>query len=60
MTAEQLQQVEAAYQAAFAVAEERRAERNLAVREALAEGWTHAKIAESTGMSRGRVNQLAK
>jgi hypothetical protein len=34
--------------------------RNAAVREALREGWTHARIAEATGLTRGRVGQIAK
>jgi hypothetical protein len=37
-----------------------REDRDAAVREALKAGWTHAKIAETTGMTRGRVGQLAQ
>jgi DNA-directed RNA polymerase specialized sigma24 family protein len=59
MTADELQEAEAAYRAAFARAEELRQKRNRLVREAIAEGWTHARIAEATGLTRGRVNQLA-
>lgn len=29
------------------------------IRQALAEGWTHAQIAEATGLSRARVGQIA-
>jgi hypothetical protein len=36
------------------------AKRNELVRQALANGWTHAKIAEATGLTRGRIGQLAK
>lgn len=58
MTAEELRKAEARYQRAFRVAEQRREERNAAVKRALAEGWTHAKIAEVTGLSRGRISQF--
>lgn len=58
MSAAELRKAEAAYQAAFRRYEATREARNAAVRQALAEGWTHAKIAEATGLSRGRINQL--
>jgi DNA-directed RNA polymerase specialized sigma24 family protein len=35
------------------------ARRNELVRQALAEGWTHAQIAEATGLQRARIGQLA-
>jgi len=59
MTSEQLRKVEARYQRASARAEGARAERNAAVRAALDAGWTHARIAEATGLTRGRVGQIA-
>jgi len=59
MTPEELQKAEARYQRAFRRAETEREARNAAVREALAEGWTHARIAETTGLTRGRVGQIA-
>ena len=59
MTPEELRKAEARYQRAFRVSEARREARNAAVREALAEGWTHAAIAAATGLTRGRVGQLA-
>jgi DNA-binding NarL/FixJ family response regulator len=59
MTADQLRDTEARYQRAFAGSEDAREERNRAVREALAAGWTHAQIAEATGLTRGRVGQIA-
>ncbi len=34
--------------------------RNEAIYEALREGWTHAKIADATGLSRGIVSKFAK
>lgn len=49
---------EGRYRRAAARAEELRAERNLSVRQALADGRTHAQIAEATGLSRGRIGQL--
>lgn len=60
MTPKELQQAEVRYQRAFRRSEEAREERNRAVRTALGEGWTHARIAEATGLTRGRVNQLAR
>ena len=38
---------------------ERVARDNL-IREAIAEGWTHARIARATGLTRGRINQIAR
>jgi hypothetical protein len=59
MTAEELRQAEATYRAAADRAEHAREARNAAVRQALAEGWTHAQIAEVTGLTRGRIGQIA-
>jgi DNA-directed RNA polymerase specialized sigma24 family protein len=33
--------------------------RNCLVRQAAAEGWTHQQIADVTGLTRGRIGQLA-
>jgi CRP-like cAMP-binding protein len=60
MTADELRKAEARYQRAFARSEELREARNLLVRQALADGWTHARIAEATGLTRGRVGQIAQ
>lgn len=60
MTADELRKAEARYQRAFRRSEELREERNRLVREALAAGWTHAQIAEATGLTRGRIGQLAQ
>jgi DNA-binding NarL/FixJ family response regulator len=60
MTSAELRKAEAAYRSAFRRSETARLRRNAAVREALAEGWTHAAIAEATGLSRGRINQIRK
>lgn len=59
MTAKELRQAEARYQRAFGRSEQLRAERNAAVRQAIGEGWTHAQIAEATGLTRARVGQIA-
>lgn len=40
-------------------AEASRKRRNEAVRQALVEGWTHAQIAEATGLTRARIGQIA-
>jgi hypothetical protein len=60
MTADELRYAEKLYQRAVARAESRREERNRLVAEALADGWTHARIAQVTGLTRGRVGQLAQ
>lgn len=59
MTAEELQKAEARHKRAFARAETEREARNSAVRQAIEAGWTHAKIAEATGLTRARVGQIA-
>ena len=33
--------------------------RNAAVRQAIADGWTHAQIANATGLTRSRIGQIA-
>jgi transcriptional regulator with XRE-family HTH domain len=58
VTPEQLRQAEARYQRAYRRSEQAREERNRLVREAIAAGWTHAQIAEATGLSRGRIGQI--
>ncbi len=37
-----------------------RDERDRLIRLALAEGWTHAQVAAATGLTRGRIGQLAQ
>lgn len=58
MTAEELKKTEAAYRAAVRRMDAKREARNAAVREALADGMTHQQIADATGLTRGRINQL--
>jgi hypothetical protein len=59
MTADELRRAEAAYQASFRRTEKLRQERNAAVTRALEAGMTHAEVAAITGLSRGRIGQLA-
>lgn len=59
VTAIDLRQAERVYQHAAAKAEAAREARNAVVRAALAEGWTHARISEATGLTRGRIGQIA-
>jgi hypothetical protein len=58
VTTDDLRKAEARYRRAFRRAEEARVERNRLILAALEAGWTHARIAEATGMSRGRVSQI--
>lgn len=60
MTADELRKAEARYQRAFARSEAAREARNALVREALTAGWTHAQVAQATGLTRGRVGQMAQ
>lgn len=59
MTDTELREAEARYQRAFRRSEQLRQERNAMIRQALAEGWTHAQIAAATGLTRSRVGQFA-
>lgn len=59
MTTEDLRKVEARYQRAFRHSETLREARNRLVFEALDAGWTHAAIATATGLTRGRIGQIA-
>jgi hypothetical protein len=59
VSAEELRKAEARYQRAFRRSEAEREQRNAAVREAIVAGWSHARIAEATGLTRSRVGQIA-
>lgn len=59
MTTDELKRTEAAYRAASRRYEIAREARNAALLEALAAGMTHAQIAEATGLTRGRIGQIA-
>jgi hypothetical protein len=58
MTAEELRKAEARYQRAFRRTEALREERNALILAALRSGWTHAQVAEATGLTRSRVGQI--
>lgn len=58
LTADDLRYAEKLYQRAQGRAERFREERNAVVRQALADGWTHAAISQATGLSRGRISQI--
>jgi len=60
MTIEQLADLEAVHRATFAKYQTALDARNRAIRQALREGHTHAWVAEATGLSRGRINQIAQ
>lgn len=60
ITANRLTKLEAAYRAASEEEDKTRRARNAGVRQALAEGRTHAWVSEAIGLSRGRVNQIAQ
>jgi hypothetical protein len=60
MTANQLRKAEAAHRAASLRAEAARENRNRAVLDAIAAGWSHAHISDATGITRSRVGQIAK
>jgi DNA-directed RNA polymerase specialized sigma24 family protein len=59
MTADYLRNVERIYRGERADLEKARERRNAAVRQAISEGWTHEQIADATGITRGRIGQIA-
>lgn len=59
ITVDALKRAERAFKKAEASREQARARRNELVREALAAGWTHQEISDVTGLSRGRISQIA-
>lgn len=60
MTVAELRNAQRSLERALQRAEAARQARDEAVRQALAENWTHAKISEATGLTRGRIGQLAQ
>lgn len=60
MTPDDLRKAEARYQRALRHCEAERQARDALIREAIAAGWTHARISEATGLTRGRIGQLAQ
>jgi hypothetical protein len=59
MTVEELRKAETRFQRAYRRSEQAREDRNAAVRAAIEAGWSHARIAEATGLTRARVGQIA-
>ena len=59
VTVDALDRAEGRFRLEMELVEASRRERNRLVREAVAEGWTHRQVAESTGLSRARVGQIA-
>ena len=60
MTADALRKATIAAQRAAEKAVAARNGRDFTIRAAIATGWTHAAVAEATGLTRGRVNQIAR
>ena len=59
ITTKKLAAAEAAVRKTAGRAEVLTERRNMLVRQAIAEGWTHRRIAEATGLARSRISQLA-
>jgi DNA-binding NarL/FixJ family response regulator len=59
MTADELRNTQDQYERAARRYDAARTKRNARIAQALADGWTHAAIAKATGLTRGRVGQLA-
>jgi uncharacterized protein YerC len=60
VTADDLRDAELRHRATQEAAEDARRDRNTAILEALEQGWTYARISAATGLSRGRIGQLAE
>jgi hypothetical protein len=59
VTAADLKKAEGAVRSAGHRVTQAQDRRDALVRRALAEGWTHARIADATGLTRGRIGQIA-
>ena len=59
MTAEELREAEIAHRTAVGWAVSRLDRRDTLIRKAIADGWTHSQIADATGLTRGRIGQIA-
>jgi hypothetical protein len=55
----QLLEASAGYRRHYEQAEKFRLDRDKLIAKALKKGWTHAQIAEATGLTRGRIGQIA-
>lgn len=60
MTADELRKAQRAHDRTAGRYKEITERRNALVRQALAEGWTHQQISNATGLSRGRISQIAR
>lgn len=58
VTADDIRRADREWQEAEADKEVKRLERVRVIRQALAEGWTHARVAAELGVTRGRIGQL--
>lgn len=58
MTAKELRKAHRQFLSAQERADGKRRERNRCVREALADGWSHAEVAKVLELSRGRIGQM--
>lgn len=58
MTPDELRSLAEISRRATARAEQAQEARDEGIRRALGAGWTHARIAELTGLSRGRIGQV--
>jgi DNA-directed RNA polymerase specialized sigma24 family protein len=60
VTAADLRSAETDFEDAEDTRERLRERRNQVVLTALTEGWTHQQISDATGLSRGRISQIAR
>lgn len=58
ITADDIRRADREWQEAEADKEAKRLERLRVIKQALAEGWTHARVAKELGVSRGRIGQF--
>lgn len=60
VTPDELRSAEQKFRADFAAAEQSRARRNELVMAARRAGWSYQRIADATGLTRGRLSQIVK
>jgi len=60
VTPDELRAATAAWRRAEAREAKLRVERDDMIRAAIADGWSHSAIAHAIGLTRGRVNQIAR
>lgn len=60
MNADELRKAQRAHDRTAGRYKEVTEKRNALVRKALAEGWTHQRISDATGLSRGRIGQIGR